>query len=73
MMEVQIKLPPHYVGEFVKKTQKCDFHIDVVYNRLEIDGKSLLGMLSLDLNKILNVKLGGHDQELEEFLSGLAV
>ena len=32
--------------EFVKEAGKCDFDINVFYNRIVIDAKSLLGVLS---------------------------
>ena len=73
MTEIQIKLPPESVSAFVKKTQDSDFNVDIAYDRLEIDAKSLLGILSLDLNRILNVKLFGHNEVLEDFLQTLAV
>ena len=73
MTEIQIKLPPESVSAFVKKTQHTDFNVDIAYDRLEIDAKSLLGILSLDLNRILNVKLFGHNEALEDFLQTLAV
>ena len=72
MTEIQIKLPPESVSAFVKKAQDCDFNVDIAYDRLEIDAKSLL-ILSLDLNRILNVKMFGHNEVLEDFLQTLAV
>ena len=66
MTEIQIKLSPESVSTFVKKTQDCDFNV-------EIDAKSLLGILSLDLNKILHVKMFGHNEALEDYLQTLAV
>ncbi len=73
MTEILIKLPPESVSAFVRKTQDCDFNVDIAYDRLEIDAKSLLGILSLDLNKVLHVKMFGHNDELEDFLQKLAV
>ena len=32
---------------------KCDFDIDVFYNRIIIDAKSILGVLSMDLTRVL--------------------
>ncbi len=43
------------VKEFVRAAGKCDFDIDVCYNRAVIDAKSLLGMLYLGLSKDLTV------------------
>ena len=39
--------------EFVSIASGCDFDVNVFYNRMIIDAKSLLGVLSLDLTKIL--------------------
>ena len=41
------------VEEFVKAASKCDFDIDIFYNRVIIDAKSILGNLSMDLNRDL--------------------
>ena len=37
------------VEEFVKAAGKCDFDIDIFYNRVIIDAKSILGIMSMDL------------------------
>ena len=47
---------------------KCDFEVDVYYNRMIIDAKSILGVLSLDLSQPLTVEYTGHHAEWEEFL-----
>ena len=39
--------------EFVKAASECDFDIDVYFNRIALDAKSLLGILSLDLRSKL--------------------
>ena len=52
--------------EFVSIASGCDF--DVFYNRMIIDAKSLLGVLSLDLTKILTVEFDGENIPFEEFL-----
>ena len=36
------------VKEFVKAASKCDFDVDISYNRILIDAKSILGILSMD-------------------------
>ena len=41
---------------FVAEASKCDFDIDVFYNRFTIDAKSILGVLSLDLARVLTVQ-----------------
>lgn len=60
------------VKEFVSVAGKCDFDIDVYYNRITIDAKSIMGVLSLDLSQVLTVKYGGEDAQLEDALSKYA-
>lgn len=57
------------VKEFVAVAEKCDFDIDVYYNRITIDAKSIMGVLSLDLSQVLTVKYGGEDAQFENVLS----
>ena len=42
--------------------------VNVFYNRMIIDAKSLLGVLSLDLTKILTVEYDGENAPFEAFL-----
>ncbi len=53
---------------FVVAAAQCDFDVDVFYNRVVIDAKSILGVLSLDLTKVLTVSYNGENKEFEEFL-----
>ena len=69
MKEKKIMLPTVEIAKkFVAEATKCDFDIDVFYNRIIIDAKSILGVLSLDLTRVLTVSYDGENQELEEFL-----
>ena len=45
-----IRLTPDEVQSFVNVTSKCDFDIDIFYNRYVVDAKSFLGIFSLDLS-----------------------
>ena len=70
MSERKIKLSEiNEVKEFVSTAGKCDFDIDVFYKRVVIDAKSILGVLSLDLTRVLTVKYGGEDMQFENVLS----
>lgn len=70
MSEKKIKLNQlNDVKEFVNVAGKCDFDIDISYNRVVIDAKSILGILSMDLTRELTVKYGGKDLEFENILS----
>ena len=61
------------VEEFVKAASKCDFDIDIFYNRVIIDAKSILGVLSMDLTRILTVRCNGHDEKFNSYLDKFAV
>lgn len=74
MSQKQIKLnATDDVKEFVKAAGKCDFDIDVFYNRIIIDAKSILGVLSMDLTQILTVQCHGESKEFNRILQKFAV
>ena len=73
MKQKRIVLPSvEEAKRFVKEATKCDFDIDVFYNRVVIDAKSILGVLSLDLTRVLSVQYNGENQEVEEYLESLS-
>ena len=73
MSERKIKLTElDEVKEFVRAAEQCDFDIDVFYNRVIIDAKSIMGVLSMDLTRELTVKYGGKDLQFENVLSKYA-
>ena len=73
MSERKIKLTAlQDVKEFVNAAEQCDFDIDVFYNRVTIDAKSILGVLSLDLTRALTVQYNGENEEFEKYLDSLA-
>lgn len=73
-MKANIKLnSPEEVKDFVAKAAKCDFDIDIFYNRIIVDAKSLLGVLSMDLSRVLSVTCRGYDSEFEHILEKYAV
>ena len=59
------------VEEFVKAASKCD--IDIFYNRVIIDAKSILGILSMDLNRDLTVHCYGDSPAFNKTLQKFAV
>ncbi|QUO33217.1 HPr family phosphocarrier protein [Faecalicatena sp. Marseille-Q4148] len=69
----RIRLTPNDVDEFVKAAGQCDFDVDVFYNRVIIDAKSILGVLSLDLNQTLTVRYGEKNELFEETLQKFSV
>lgn len=72
MKECKIKLNLDDACEFVQKASKCDFDIDIFYNRFVIDAKSILGVLGLDFSKVLTVQYGGENKEFSRMLKRLA-
>ena len=73
MSEKKIKLAElKDVKEFVRAATKCDFDVDIFYNRMIVDAKSILGVMSLDLTRELTVKYGGRNLEFEDVLNKYA-
>lgn len=71
MKETRIRLNMDDVHDFVKAATKCDFDIDVRYNRFLVDAKSILGVLSMDLGQILIVKCHGENSDFDSFLENI--
>ena len=63
-----IRLSLSDVAEFVSAATKCNFDVDIYYNRYVVDAKSILGVIGLDLTKPLTVEYRGYDQRFEQFL-----
>lgn len=73
-MEHQIKLSAaEDVREFVNAASRCDFDIDIFYNRVIIDAKSILGILSMDLTRVLTVKCYGEDPQFSRTIAKFSV
>lgn len=74
MNERKIKLEAiEDVKDFVEAAGRCDFDIDIFYNRIIIDAKSILGILSMDLTRELTVKCHGVDFTFENFLNKYSI
>lgn len=74
MIERKIKLSDtEEVKDFVNAAGKCDFEIDVCYQRAVIDAKSLLGMLYLGVCKELTIQYGQSDATFEKIVRKYAV
>ena len=68
-----IMLSPDQVKDFVNAATKCDFDIDIYYNRYVVDAKSILGVFGLDLTQTLTVEYRGYNSDFENFLQKLAI
>ncbi len=72
-MERTIRLTQNDVQRFVAITSKCDFDIDIFYNRYLVDAKSFLGVYGLNFSKPLTVSYEGYNEELERYLGEHAI
>lgn len=73
MMERRIRLTPDEVAHFVEVARRCDFEIDIAYNRYTVDAKSILGVLGLDFGQMLTVSYTGYNADFEEMIQNLAI
>lgn len=72
VQEIRLKNPDE-VQEFVTAAGQCEFDIDIGYNKIIIDAKSLLGILSMDLSRPLTVSCMGYDSQFEKTLKKYAI
>ena len=68
-----VRLTPDEVQHFVDVASKCDFDIDIYYNRYVVDAKSFLGVYGLDFGKPLTVSYDGFNSEFEKLLKEMAI
>lgn len=61
------------VRDFVEAASRCDFDVDIFYNSFIVDAKSLLGVASMDLTRVLNVTCQEYDKKFEQTLKKYAV
>lgn len=61
------------IKDFVCAACRCNFDIDIVSDRLVIDAKSILGVLSLNRNQDLRVVYERQEPWFEEILGKYAV
>ena len=73
MVVRKISLGPVEARVLVQIASKCDFDIDISYNRYTVDAKSILGVLALDFSQVLTISYNGTDERLEAFLSNYAI
>jgi phosphocarrier protein HPr len=58
------------VEKFIEITNKFNFDIDVIYGERIVNGKSVLGLLTLDLTSPLSVILNTNkSNEINEFIN----
>ncbi len=73
MITHKIMLRPEEVKDFVAAAGRSSYDIDIYYNRYVVDAKSILGVLGLDLRKVLTVAINGYDSEFESYIAKFAI
>ena len=69
MLEKKIRLEAFEdVREFVQAASRCSYDVDISYNRMVIDAKSILGVMCLDRTKDLTVQYRPEYMDLEMFI-----
>lgn len=68
-----IRMAQNDVQHFVDVTSRCNFDIDISYNRYVVDAKSFLGVYGLDFRVPLTVSYEGYNAQLEELLEKYAI
>ena len=69
----KIRLSVDEVQNFVNVASRCDFDIDIFYNRYIVDAKSFLDVYGLDFTKVLTVSYNGYNPDFEALLCGKAM
>lgn len=61
------------VKTFVNEVSKYDFDVDLVSGRYAVDAKSIMGIFSLDLSKVIEMQVHDEDNALKssEFLNAI--
>lgn len=57
------------VKQFIDVTTVQDCEIDVLSGRYVVDGKSIMALFSIDLNRPVNVRFHGNEEESQQFLA----
>lgn len=60
------------VKKFVSITTKFEAEMDLINGRYTIDGKSIMGIFSIDLSKPLVLRVYDGKEDVEEILSALS-
>lgn len=59
--------------DFVKAASNCNFDIDVYFNKVVLDAKSILGILSIDHRNPITVEYDGYNEKFSGLLAKYAV
>ena len=73
MVSKQIRLSTvEAVKEFTTAMGEFDFPVDLSCGRYTVNGRSIMGIFSLDLSQSITVKAEVHEEQEERFLQVLA-
>ncbi len=61
------------VKNFVNTVTRCDFSIDLSSDRYRVDGKSIMGIFSLDLSKPITLLAYTDDPAFEESIKPFVI
>ena len=67
----EIHLSRETVQDFVSEASKCDFDVDLGYNRIVVDAKSIMGIFSLDISKPIELNIHADDKDLADILAAI--
>lgn len=67
MIRRNIRLSRERVSKFVKAACDCQAEIDICYDRIIVNAKSILGVYSLDLSRVLTVMYPEDEKVTSEF------
>ena len=65
----KVNLIPGQAILLVNLANRCDFDVDISYDHVTLDAKSILGVMSIDFRHSLIVTYYGEDSCLEDFLN----
>lgn len=73
MLKINIKLDTvDKVKEFVKEVTTMECGADLVNGKYRVDAKSILGIFSLDLTKVMVLELGCDEDDEEKYKAAMA-
>lgn len=71
-VELKVNLPSiDSVKRFVAASMQFDGEVDLTSDRYVVDGKSIMGVFSLDLSKPVNCSIKGKDNEVDAFVKNI--
>lgn len=70
MKTITIKLDTiEDVKDFVNTVSMCNFDVDLISGRYAVDGKSIMGIFSLDLSKPIKAEI--YSDDCDEFIANI--